>query len=361
MKFSLILSFFVVFWISGCKKDQPDPPKYPAPTPLDIASKIPQGLPPANVTSNNPLTIEGVLLGRMLFYDPILSLDSTVACASCHNQELGFSDQRRLSVGVGGTLGKRQSMSLVNLMWRQSFFWDGRAATLQQQTLMPIQDPLEMHETLPGVVAKLQNHPSYPDKFGRAFGTDKVSEDLISKSLEQFLFTLISANSKFDSVNRRQAFFNPQELNGYNLFISEFRDPSLGIKGGADCFHCHNQPLFTTNLFSNNGLDSIFTDLGRENVTKFIFDRGKFKIPTLRNIAVTAPYMHDGRFNTLDQVLTHYNTGLINSSTADPNLKAINFGGIQLSNSDLEDLKAFLNTLTDYTYLNNPEFKNPFK
>ncbi len=348
-----------LFFVTGCKKTETTN-EYPNPTLFNISQAIPNGFPQLKISSENPLTVEGIALGRRLFYDPILSLDSTISCSSCHNQINGFSDSRRFSEGVGGLKGTRQSMPIFNLLWSSTFFWDGRATTASQQALMPIQDPVEMHEQLPNVINKLQKHTIYPDLFGKAFGNKIITSDKLGKALEQFVLNIVSVNSKFDSVYAGKAVFTQQEQRGLVLFLTEYRDPSSGQRGGADCFHCHGQPLFTSDLFSNNGLDTIFNDLGRGKFTANAFDNGKFKVPTLRNIEVTAPYMHDGRFSTLRQAINHYNVGLVNSTTVDPVLKAVKSNGMQLLESDLDDLEAFLKTLTDYKFLSNSSYKSPF-
>ncbi len=316
-----------------------------------------QGLPAPQLPSDNKLTVQTVKLGRMLFYDKQLSKDGTQACASCHQQKDGFSDIRRFSIGVENLPGKRQAMTIVNLAWhKRGFFWDGRAASLREQSLKPIQDPLEMNETLENVVTKISSSSSYKEQFIRAFGTDSVSSYRISLALEQFMFTLVSGNSKFDKVMRKEATFTQAEENGRILFNTE-----NDVKG-AECFHCHAGFNFTNDKYMNNGLDeeANFTDQGRFTVTNNPRDRAAFKVPSLRNISVTAPYMHDGRISTLEEVIKHYNQGVKQSSTVDP---ALHFnlepGGLNLSPQAQADIIAFLKTLTDETYLNNSAFTAP--
>lgn len=326
---------------------------------LDTTSFIldAQGLPAPQLPSDNKLTVQTVKLGRMLFYDKQLSKDGTQACATCHQQKDGFSDIRRFSIGVENLPGKRQAMPIVNLAWhKRGFFWDGRAASLREQSLKPIQDPLEMNETLGNVVTKISSSSSYKDQFIRAFGTDSVSSYRISLALEQFMFTMVSGNSKYDKVLRGLATLTPEEENGRKLFFTE-----NDVKG-AECFHCHGGFNFTNDRYMNNGLDeeANFTDLGRFTVTNNPRDRATFKVPSLRNIAVTAPYMHDGRITTLEEVVKHYNQGVKQSSTVDP---ALHFnlepGGLNLSSQAQADIIAFLKTLTDETYLNNSAFTAP--
>lgn len=315
-----------------------------------------QGLPP-QPPNDNKLTVQTVKLGRMLFYDKQLSKDGTQACASCHQQKDGFSDIRKFSIGVENLPGKRQAMPIFNLAWHKGgFFWDGRAATLREQSLKPIQDPLEMNETLDNVVKKVSSSLAYKDQFIRAFGTDSVSAYRISLALEQFMFTIVSANSKFDKVSRNQATYTESEERGRKLYTTE-----NDVKG-AECFHCHGGFNFTNDKFSNNGLDEEpnITDMGRFNVTSNPRDKGTFKVPSLRNVAVTAPYMHDGRFATLEEVIEHYNHGVKKSPTVDP---ALHFNvepeGLKLSQQDIADIVAFLKTLTDETYLNNSTYSSP--
>jgi cytochrome c peroxidase len=292
-----------------------------------------------------PMTEAGVELGRRLFHDTRLSINGTQSCASCHDVKLAFADARRFSLGAEGQAGKRNAMPLFNLAWGTSFFWDGRAATLREQVLMPIQDHAEMNETLPKVVAKLQDEGA---AFQKAFGTPEITADRIAAALEQFLLTLISQDSKYDRAARKVAELTESEKRGLQLFVTEF-DPKRGLRG-ADCFHCHGGTLFVSSQFANNGLDLAPDDIGRMAVTKNAGDRGKFKVPSLRNVALTAPYMHDGRFATLEEVVEHYSSGVRRSDTLDPNLAKHPETGIQLSAQEKADLVAFLNTLTDEAF-----------
>jgi cytochrome c peroxidase len=348
-----------------------------------------QFAPQPDLPRDNPLTVEGVELGSRLFFDRRLSADNSESCATCHNPHLAFSQPRRFSRGVDGEIGARNAMTLENLAWKDSFFWDGRAATLREQVLQPIQNPVEMHESLANVVAKLQGaHASrvqfaasrreqsnginlnkdfgatpksaggtpalpedtdYPRLFANAFGSPEISSDKIARALEQFLLVQVSFDSKFDRVMNGQTNFTAQEQRGFILFNTEY-DPYHG-QFGADCFHCHGGPLFQSQNFANNGLDSAFADLGRYKITKRAGDEGKFSVPSLRNVAVTAPYMHDGRFQTLDEVVEHYCTGMKRSATLDPNLAKHPDGGVPLGEDDKRALVAFLKTLTDEKFL----------
>ncbi len=312
---------------------------------LDISRRLPQ----APLPADNPLTEEGVALGEKLFHDPRLSINNTQSCAACHDRALAFSDQRPVSIGAQGQTGKRQSMPLFNLAWSQGFFWDGRAATLREQVLMPIQDPHEMNESLDRVITKITDAAPH---FEAAFGTAEITADRIARALEQYLLTLVSQDSRFDRAARKVAELSKEETRGLQLFVTE-HDPARGLFG-ADCFHCHGGTLFTDHQFKNNGLTLSVDDVGRMAVTGDPADRGKFKTPSLRNIAVTAPYMHDGRFQTLDEVVEHYSGPMPRSDTLDPNLAKHPTAGLQLSEADKRALVAFLKTLTDDAFIAAP-------
>ena len=305
--------------------------------------------PQPNLPRDNPLTGEGVALGGKLFFDRRLSADNLESCANCHNPRRAFSQPQRVSRGVDGDLGTRNAMSLENLAWKDSFFWDGRAASVRDQVLQPIQNPTEMDESLTNLAAKISADENYPRLFKNAFGSPEITSDRIARALEQFLLVQVSFDSKFDHVMNGTAKFTKEEARGYVLFNTEY-DPYHG-QFGADCFHCHGGPLFQSQDFANNGLDSAFTDLGRYNVTHRTGDEGKFAVPSLRNVAVTGPYMHDGRFQTLEQVVEHYCTGMKRSATLDPNLAKHPDGGVPLSTADKKALVAFLKTLTDEKFL----------
>jgi cytochrome c peroxidase len=321
-----------------------------------------QGLPEGDLPTDNPLTTAGVQLGRMLFYDPILSKNSVQACATCHVQSDGFSDKNQFSEGVEKKLGKRQAMPIFNMAYHQKgFFWDGRAASLREQSLKPIQDALEMNETLPNVIAKLTAQQKYKDQFIRAFGDETIDEKRISLALEQFMFSIISGNSKFDQFKQGKTQLTDAEERGRKLFFTEF-DPTGKVKG-AECFHCHANANFTNDEFMNNGLDtdSNQKDAGYAEVTKNAEDKAKFKTPSLRNIAVTSPYMHDGRFKTLEEVVAHYNSGVKNSATVDILMQYnLQPKGLQLSTQEIADLVAFMKTLTDDNFLKEVKYKTPF-
>ncbi len=319
---------------------------------LNIPPLFEQLLIPPQIPTNNPLTVEGVALGKKLFFDKKLSRDNSQSCASCHNPQKAFTENRRFSIGVDGISGTRNSMPLFNLGWNFSdrFTWDGKELGLERQALEPVSNPIEMHNDWTNVANLLQQDSEYPQLFSQAFGTSEIDSILVTKAIAQFERTLISGNSKFDQYLLGNTQLTSQELNGFNVFMMESK---------GDCFHCHgseSNPLWTDNDFHNNGLDATLTDLGLGAVTGDSNDNGKFRTPSLRNLEFTAPYMHDGRFSTLDEVIDFYSEGLQISPTIDPLMKKAPQGGVQLSNQDKADLKAFLLTLSDNDFVNNPDF-----
>jgi cytochrome c peroxidase len=316
-------------------------PKKFTPYPFQMSASFPV---PA-LPRDNPLISERVTLGEKLFHDPALSKNGTISCASCHQEKAAFSDPRRVSAGVDGRLGIRHAMPLFNLAWRSSFFWDGRAPSLRKQALMPIQDHAEMDENLTNVCARLTANADYTNAFRAAFDPPEITPEKIGLAIEQFLLTLSSFDSKFDRVISGAEHFTDQEKRGFQLFSTEY-DPRRG-QFGADCFHCHGGALFQSQTFANNGLDSEFSDVGRAKITGHKSDEGKFAVPSLRNVALTGPYMHDGRFKTLEEAVDHYCNGVKRSATLDPNLAKHPDGGVPLSKSDQQALVAFLKTLTD--------------
>jgi cytochrome c peroxidase len=298
---------------------------------------------------DNPLITERVDLGRTLFFEKQLSHNNRQSCADCHQERFGLGEHKNTSTGAEGQPGTRNAMPIFNLAWKKSFFWDGRAANLREQALQPIQNPQEMHETLTNVVAKLQQaRYDYATAFARAFGSPVITPEKIGLALEQYVLVQTSFNSRFDRVQRGEETFTAEEARGFELFATEY-DPRRG-QYGADCFHCHGGPLFQSQGFANNGLDAAPADPGRAQVTGRAADLGKFAVPSLRNIALTAPYMHDGRFQNLDQVIEHYATGVKRSATLDPNLAKHPNGALPLSAADKHALVAFLRTLTDEKY-----------
>jgi cytochrome c peroxidase len=321
------------------------------------------GFPAPPIAQDNPLTVQGVKLGRMLFYEKMLSGNITQSCGSCHQQQFAFTDTAKFSIGIHGLLGKRNSMSAVNMAWNTGgFFWDGRAIILRQQALMPIQDELEMDETIENVISKLSASKTYRDQFLRAFGSEEITANKIALALEQFMNSIVSNDTKFDKYKRGELVLDSAEERGRQLFFAEY-NPSFPELSGADCAHCHSGANFSNNRYMNNGTktDAEITDNGRQGVTGNINDKGKFKVTTLRNVAITPPYMSDGSIKTLEEVINHYNNGLKESNTLDPALKFTKEKGLMLNQQDKADLVAFLKTLTDYTLINDPKYADPNK
>jgi cytochrome c peroxidase len=324
-------------------------PAHFTPFPFKTSATFPR----PDLPRDNPLTAERVALGDELFHETALSRDGSIACAACHKAGAAFSDPRRFSAGVGHQLGARHAMPLFNLAWKHDFFWDGRATSLRAQALMPIQEHTEMDETPANVAAKLAVLPRYPTAFQAAFGSAEITPEKIGLALEQFLLTLTSCDSKFDRAMRGAEEMTAQEKRGFQLFSTEY-DPRRG-QFGADCFHCHGGMLFQSQTFANNGLDAEFQDTGRAKVTGQDSDLGKFAVPSLRNVKLTGPYMHDGRFGTLEEVVAHYCTGVKRSATLDPNLAKHPNGGVPLTEGDQQALVAFLKTLTEESLQNDSE------
>lgn len=355
MKVGNYLSLLIVV-ICGvsCGIDSPDNGYVATPVSLTIPQLFEERILPPIIPEDNPLTEEGIALGKKLFFDPILSLDNTQACADCHRPENAFTDPRRFSIGIDGSVGTRNSMPLHNLAWNynEKFFWDGRAASIEQQIFQPVTNPIEMNNTWPNVESTLQATNNYPQLFEQAFGTSTIDSINVSKAIAQFVRTLVSANSKFDRFLLGQEALSESESNGLAVFLDE---------GRGDCFHCHGlpaNPLWTDNAFHNNGLDEIITDKGLGGFTGDPREFGLFKSGSLRNLAYTAPYMHDGRFATLEEVINHYSEGLVFSETIDPLMKKVGEGGVHLTEGDKADLKAFLLSLSDPSFVNNPDFQN---
>ncbi len=307
----------------------------------------------------NPLTEAGIELGRRLFYDPILSADSSLSCSGCHLQKLAFTDGRAIAVGLGQRQGRRNSLSLANTAYYfKGLFWDGRVMSLEEQALLPVEDPNELGHDWAAVERALRRHPSYPTLFGEAFGitdTAELTRELAARALAQFERSLISAGARYDQVLRAEAQFTPSEKRGRDIFFDASEELPMG-----ECSHCHTPPLFTDLSYLNNGLDQAaepegFPDPGRGAATGQRYDNGRFRAPSLRNVALTAPYMHDGRFKTLEEVIEHYNQGGHYAENVDPKIRQLH-----LSRQDKADLIAFLQTLTDSSFVNNPKHANPF-
>jgi cytochrome c peroxidase len=345
--------------------------------PTDYTVVSPNGFPAMEHPDDNPITVQGIELGRHLFYDPILSRDSTISCGSCHDINKAFTDGLAKSEGIDNRIARRSSMSLINIGYSEirgrayNFMWDGRFATLEEQIIKgPVEDPLEMDNTWAKVETDLRKHPTYPRMFREAFGIDcydGISKELVAKAIAQFERTLNSANSRYDEdVWVPLVYLSNQELRGMTLFIGDAAGaPSTK---DAECAHCHsfsrNKALFARNEFSNNGLDSAqtlldFSDNGYGDITGNAPENGQFREVSLRNIGLTAPYMHDGRFQTLEEVVDHYATGghaspnLSSELSTAPTIKT-------LDANDKADIVAFLHALTDSSYFNKPEWSNPF-
>lgn len=289
--------------------------------------------------ADNPVTEDGFLLGRSLFYEARLSRNNTISCGSCHIQSSAFTQHGHdVSHGIDDRLGTRNSPPIMNLAWMPTFFWDGGVFDLDLQPIVPITNHVEMDESIPNVLQKLRSHPSYPGLFRNAFGDTTINTARVMKALSQFMLMCISDNSKYDSVIRNQGvIFTPTEQRGYALFQNK-------------CAACHKEPLFTDYSFRNNGIGIGFNnDAGRFAVTLKETDRYKFKVPSLRNVEFTAPYMHDGRFITLAAVVDHYSSTIPETQNLDPLLT----NGITLTVDDKNDLVAFLKTLSDRKFLTN--------
>lgn len=323
MRSSFFLPFLFLLVI-GC--GNPEEPVYTV-TPYNLV--IPTGFPEMNIPDNNNLTVEGVALGKKLYYDKILDKNQSRACATCHLQKLSFSSQPDV-------------LPHVNLGWNHNWLWKGDVqGSLEDIMAFEVEDFFQTN------IENLNNHSEYPTLFKHAFGVENITFTEVEKALAQFLRTLNSGNSKFDKVQRGEASFTIEENLGLELFFTE--------KG--DCFHCHATVFFSDNQLHNNALDAS-PELGYYEVTGNPIDYGKFKSPTLRNIEYTAPYMHNGKYATLEEVVNFYSEGLQPSETVDPLMKQLSNGGIQLTTEEKAALIAFLKTLSDEDFINNPEFSN---
>lgn len=373
---ALVTAALIVL-LAQCKKDCPPIGSLECdltdivynPTPYTIVK--PAHFPQIPIPADNPMTLEGVQLGRRLFYDPILSGDSSMSCSSCHLPQGSFTDNKAVSTGIDGIAGRRSSMSLLNIAYATNgLFWDGRAKTLEEQALLPVEDPIELHTMWPNVVEKLQQHPTYPGLFRQAFGINscqQITKEMVVKAIAQFERILISSGtSKYDRFVTGEIELEDEELFGKKMYFDEGQSSGLP---DAQCFHCHGGITLSGNNFFNNGLDSVaslndFSDKGLFATTGKESDKGKFRAPTLRNITLTAPYMHDGRFQTLEEVMVQYNDNGFGVSNEDPFVQQIGFPvGNQypgLTAAQTSYILAFLHTLTDTTFINNPDIQNPF-
>lgn len=314
---------------------------------LDLEFKVtkPTHFPePKYVLENNSLTSAQFELGRKLFYDPILSRNNTISCGSCHISQHAFTHHGHdISHGIDDKLGIRNTMPLMNLAWADSYFWDGGVLHLDLSPVAPIENPVEMDEKLSNVINKLNNHKDYPLLFEKAYGTKEINSVVFLKSLSNFMLTLVSANSKYDDVINGKASFSIEEREGYSIFKN-------------NCSSCHTEPLFTDYSFRDNGVGlNILADYGRFTISNLETDKLKFKVPSLRNLKYTAPYMHDGKFYTLEAVINHYRFQIQQTANLDPILKAKK--SIDLSDKEVKDLIAFLNTLNDESFINDKRFQ----
>jgi cytochrome c peroxidase len=350
LKRSALLALIFLFIVSFSSKELPEPYKFPE---LKF-------FPPMPVTENNPVTVQGAELGRHLFYDPILSGDSSISCASCHRQEAAFSDAPLdFSKGINGTLTKRNAMPLFNLAWYPAFFWDGRAVSIEEQAFHPVRGKEEMNLQWNVAVERLRKSKFYKPMFAQAFGKEKVDSVLVTRAIAQFLRTLISYQSKYDEVITGRRRFTRDEFDGFVLVNDQTK---------GDCIHCHTtdgDALGTTLVFSNNGLDAAvnatdYKDKGRGEFTGRETDYGKFIVPSLRNLAFTAPYMHDGRFKTLEEVIEFYISGVKAGVNTDSKMGFAYAGGVNLSSEEKRKVIAFLLTLSDSSFISKKEFSNPF-
>ncbi|MGN6163686.1 MAG: cytochrome-c peroxidase [Flavisolibacter sp.] len=344
MKSKVVILSLFIFIIAGsvcinsCKKSEP----FARTTPISFT--IPQGFPQLVYNFQaHPITEEGFLLGRKLFYDGRLSVDGNFPCASCHQPVAAFTTfEHDRSHGYNHSHTLRNAPALANLAWYPVYKWDGSAATLEEISLAHITAPDEMAETMDHVISKLKSDTAYKRLFKAAFGTEQVSGDRILNALSQFVINLVSANAKYDRVKKGEASFTAEEQNGYAVFQ-------------AKCAVCHTEPLFTDFSFRNVGLpvDPVLNDYGRMRVTHNSADSLKFRVPSLRNVDLTSYYTHDGRLSVMRMMIQHYENGVIQSPTLDALLK----NGIAITQTEENDLVAFLRTLSDSSYLNNPRFR----
>jgi len=373
----LTLSFYVVTTTS-CRKENKVDDNSNDTTSVDTSYHttpysvlIPFYWPDLPSPVENPLTYEGVSLGRKLFYDPILSANNQQSCASCHAQSYGFTDNgKQFSVGIDNIAGTRQAMPIFNLAWVEKFspsvngrplrfFWDGGATNLESQVMGPITNPIEMHDSLVHVLAKLQAHNEYPSLFKKAFGSSVITSSNLFRAIAQFERTIVSYRSKFDkflfnsdrtpAVRFDSTVFTAEEKHGFNVFMDESK---------GDCFHCHpvSSPFLTDFQFHNNG--HLSNDDGLKRITNNADDKGKFRSSSLRNLVFTAPYMHDGRFDNLDSVVEFYNSKASRVYPADPFITK-HPTGLNLTQDEKKDLVLFLKTMTDSSMIVQPEYSKP--
>lgn len=346
MKFKSLLVILSMFLFIIVMNSFTDDNSYLVVTKQDVELKIPKGFPKQvyEFKDNKP-TPEGFFLGRKLFYDPILSKDSSISCGFCHQQIVAFGHiDHKISHGINGQLGKRNVPAIQNLIWQKSFMWDGGVNHLEVQPIAPITNSVEMNEDIKAIVAKLQRNKTYVELFKKAFNDTVITSEKMLKAMAQFTGLMISSNSRYDKYIRHEDTLSAAELSGLKLFRSH-------------CENCHKEPLFTDNSFRNIGLkpDTNFKDYGRQNVTGIPSDYMKFKVPSLRNVDLTYPYMHDGRFRNLQQVMNHYVKGEFYTDNVDSSLFRI----VGLKEWEKSDIISFLKTLTDKTFTYDRRFSDP--
>jgi cytochrome c peroxidase len=339
--FTLLLVVFILF---SCSSES-DSDYQNIPVTLEVPSNFP---PLVFNTNTNPLTTKGIELGKKIFYDGRLSSDGVVSCGFCHIQENAFTHHgHTFSHGVGEGMGTRNTPAIQNMAFQSQFMWDGASEHLDLMAILPITNPIEMNGDFTAITQMMQNDPIYKNLFAQAFSNKAINSENLLKALGQFMASMVSSNSKFDKFKRSEVggTLTQEEQEGFALFSQK-------------CSSCHATDLFTDNSFRNNGLpvNPLLNDIGRFRVTELAEDLYKFKVPSLRNVEKTSPYMHDGRFFTLEAVLDHYSSGMINSPTLDANLNSNGTLGIPLTNGEKTKIIAFLKTLTDNQYLTDKRF-----
>lgn len=346
---NLSLPILILAFLQACKVDPAIPKTREGAPVYGISFNVPSGWPqPVYNYQTNTLSDEGFRLGRKLFYDTRLSRDNTISCGSCHQDFAAFAHSAHsLSHGIDGLFGTRNAPALFNLNWHPNFMWDGGVNHIEVQPLAPIINPVEMDETMENVIIKLKKDPVYEHMFTEVYGDNDINSQRIFKAIAQFQGMLVSSNSKYDKYVRGEpgGVLSDSEQRGLTLFTEK------------KCASCHVPPLFTDFSFRNNGLsyNAALNDSGRAHVTGLATDRNKFKVPSLRNITVTSPYMHDGRFESLSQCLSHYNNGITYTENIDTLLKK----NISMTNQEMQDIIEFLGTLRDNDFLTDSRFKNP--
>ncbi|OKS86797.1 cytochrome-c peroxidase [Mucilaginibacter polytrichastri] len=348
-KFKLIIFLVPLSLIIGLTAFQWAPAQLTVSITDTIRFKQPVNFPkPVYNFKSNPVTKEGFLLGKALFYDPALSADKSIACGNCHQASAAFANLgSAVSRGINNCKGTRNAPPLFNLAWQKQFMWDGRINTVQDVPVNALTNPCEMGNTIAGVLSVLQSSPEYPVRFKMVFGTDKITEDMVLKAIAQFTVMMVSSDSKYDKYIRHETggMFTANEQTGYALFKQK-------------CATCHAEPLFTDRSYRNNGLEETSVDIGRDSLTNQQADRGKFPVPSLRNVEITGPYMHDGRFYSLKEVLQHYNSGIKNHANLDKVFIRDGKTGIAISPVEQTQIIAFLKTLTDVDFINDRRFNN---